>query len=55
MWDLPGESDSARNIWKHYFTNLSAIIFVIDSSDTAENFEMAKSELLKMINKAEFK
>jgi small GTP-binding protein len=30
VWDVGGK---ARNMWKHYFEENSAVVFVIDSSD----------------------
>lgn len=32
VWDVGGQ-DKIRILWKHYFTNTKAIIYVIDSSD----------------------
>jgi ADP-ribosylation factor protein 1 len=32
MWDVGGQ-EKIRPLWKHYFQNTDAIIFVIDSSD----------------------
>ena len=32
VWDVAGQ-DSLRPIWKHYYQNAKAVIFVVDSSD----------------------
>lgn len=32
LWDCSGQ-DKLRILWKHYYTNTKALIFVIDSSD----------------------
>jgi small GTP-binding protein len=33
IWDVGG-CDKIRPLWRHYFQNTQAIIFVIDSNDT---------------------
>jgi ADP-ribosylation factor protein 1 len=32
MWDVGGQ-DKIRPLWRHYYTNTQAIIFVVDSND----------------------
>jgi small GTP-binding protein len=32
VWDVGGQ-DKIRQLWKHYFQNTQALIFVVDSSD----------------------
>jgi len=32
VWDLGGQS-KIRLLWRHYYTNVHAIIFVVDSTD----------------------
>eukprot|EP00472_Partenskyella_glossopodia_P008590 CAMPEP_0197517572 /NCGR_PEP_ID=MMETSP1318-20131121/2614_1 /TAXON_ID=552666 /ORGANISM="Partenskyella glossopodia, Strain RCC365" /LENGTH=170 /DNA_ID=CAMNT_0043067251 /DNA_START=163 /DNA_END=675 /DNA_ORIENTATION=+ len=45
IWDLGGQ-DKIRKLWKHYYENTDAVIFVIDSNDRAR-LSMARSELKK--------
>lgn len=47
MWDLGGQS-KIRSCWKKYFLQANAVIFVVDSADSAR-FEEAKEELQKML------
>ncbi|KAH8106267.1 ARF SAR [Cristinia sonorae] len=51
VWDLGGQS-SIRPYWRCYFPNTSAIIYVIDSSDTAR-LTTSRSELLTMLSEEE--
>lgn len=53
LWDVGGQH-KFRNIWKHYYHNVQAVIFVIDSSDRLR-FEEAKKELSKIVNEKELK
>ena len=32
LWDVGGQ-DKIRNMWKHYFDDVGAVVFAIDSSD----------------------
>merc|ERR1711998_73633 len=32
VWDVGGQ-DKIRKLWRHYFTNTDAIIYVVDSND----------------------
>lgn len=43
MWDVGGQ-DKIRKLWKHYFLNTDAIVFVVDSADRERIFE-ASNEL----------
>ena len=43
VWDVGGQ-DKLRPLWKHYYEDCNAIIFVIDSNDT-ERLSVAASEL----------
>ena len=45
IWDIGGQ---ATMIWKHYYLNAQAIIFVIDLSDK-ERIQSAKQELDKLL------
>jgi small GTP-binding protein len=40
VWDVGGQ-DKIRQLWKHYFQNTQALIFVVDSSDK-DRVEIAK-------------
>lgn len=47
MWDVGGQ-DKLRLLWRHYYANTNAVIFVIDSNDR-ERIGEAKEELHKML------
>lgn len=51
IWDIGGQ-DRIRNLWKHYYQNTDALIFVIDSSDIERIFEV-KNELHKLLYEPE--
>merc|ERR1712168_1035867 len=53
VWDVGGQ-DKIRPLWRHYFTNTQALIFVVDSNDR-ERVEEAKDELMKMLQEDELK
>ncbi|KAG8790166.1 hypothetical protein FRC17_009001 [Serendipita sp. 399] len=53
LWDLGGQS-SMRSLWRCYFQNTSAIIYVIDSNDKAR-LKTSKAELLSMLDEDELK
>jgi small GTP-binding protein len=53
MWDIGGQ-DKIRRLWKHYYQNCDAVIFMVDSSDT-ERFGEAREELQKMMNDDELR
>ena len=53
VWDVAGQ-DSLRSLWKHYYQNTKAVIFVVDSSDK-KRIGLAKDELHKIINDEELK
>ena len=53
VWDVAGQ-DSLRPIWKHYYQNAKAVIFVVDSSDK-NRMDLAKNELHKVIGDEELK
>ena len=43
MWDIGGQ-DKIRVLWKHYYDNTDAIVYVVDSND-ADRIEEARDEL----------
>ena len=47
MWDIGGQY-IIRKLWRHYYENTDALIFVVDSSDP-ERIELAKEELHGML------
>lgn len=47
VWDVGGQT-KIRALWKHYYQNSDALIFVIDSNDT-ERFEEAYESLCAVI------
>ncbi|VDB83277.1 unnamed protein product [Peniophora sp. CBMAI 1063] len=51
VWDLGGQS-SIRPYWRCYFPNTAAIIYVIDSADTAR-LQTSREELLTMLSEEE--
>eukprot|EP01115_Flamella_aegyptia_P003805 TRINITY_DN17118_c0_g1_i2.p1 TRINITY_DN17118_c0_g1~~TRINITY_DN17118_c0_g1_i2.p1 ORF type:complete len:196 (-),score=41.87 TRINITY_DN17118_c0_g1_i2:12-554(-) len=51
VWDVGGQ-DQIRGLWRHYFLNTRAIIFVVDSNDTTRLKE-AKDELWKVLESPE--
>ena len=53
VWDVGGQ-DKIRPMWRHYYPNTDALIFVVDSSDKAR-IDKAKEELQKMLEEEEMK
>eukprot|EP01111_Echinosteliopsis_oligospora_P006795 TRINITY_DN2114_c0_g1_i2.p1 TRINITY_DN2114_c0_g1~~TRINITY_DN2114_c0_g1_i2.p1 ORF type:complete len:158 (-),score=38.28 TRINITY_DN2114_c0_g1_i2:107-580(-) len=53
VWDVGGQ-DKIRALWKHYYQNTDAVIFVVDSSDS-ERMEEATQELSKIMSEPELK
>ena len=47
VWDMGGQ-DAIRPLWRHYYQNVQALIFVVDSAD-AERLEEAREELSKLM------
>lgn len=55
VWDVGGQ-DSIRPLWRHYYQNTDAIIFVIDSADRdVERIENAREELHNLLNEDELR
>ena len=53
VWDMGGQ-DAIRPLWRHYYENAQALIFVVDSAD-AERLEEAKEELAKLMDEEELR
>lgn len=51
MWDVGGQY-KIRPLWRHYFQNTNAIIFVVDSSDS-ERIAEAAEELQNLLAERE--
>ena len=49
-----GGQEKIRRLWKHYYENATAIIFVVDSNDV-ERVEEARKELHTMLDSDELK
>ncbi|ETN73032.1 hypothetical protein NECAME_18537, partial [Necator americanus] len=47
IWDIGG-NQKVRHIWKHYYVNVKATIFVVDSSDNESVCEACK-EILDLL------
>lgn len=53
VWDVGGQH-KLRPLWKHYYLNTQAVIFVIDSSNR-ERLSEAQDELVKLLSEKELK
>eukprot|EP00908_Phaeocystis_cordata_P011746 Transcript_227.p1 GENE.Transcript_227~~Transcript_227.p1 ORF type:complete len:309 (+),score=125.35 Transcript_227:135-929(+) len=53
VWDMGGQ-DRIRKLWRHYYKNAQALIFVVDSADE-ERLQEAKAELDKLMSEEELK
>ena len=51
VWDVGGQ-DQIRGLWRHYFLNTQAVIFVVDSNDQSRLKE-ARDELWKVLESPE--
>jgi ADP-ribosylation factor protein 1 len=47
IWDVGGQ-DKLRRLWKHYFENIDALIFVVDTNDRAR-INVAQEELQRLM------
>ena len=54
VWDVCGQT-KFRPLWRYYFEETDAIIFVIDSCDTDERIEEARTELHSMLEEPELR
>ena len=53
MWDIGGQT-VLRNLWRHYYANTNAVIFVVDSNDR-ERIELTKETLHFMMDDEDLK
>jgi len=53
LWDVGGQH-KLRPLWKHYYLNTQAVIFVLDSSNQ-DRLSEAHSELVKLLSEKELK
>jgi small GTP-binding protein len=53
MWDIGGQS-KIRELWKYYYENTDAVIFVVDSNDV-NRIDEASEELHKMLESSNLK
>jgi small GTP-binding protein len=53
VWDVGGQ-DKIRQLWRHFFRDAKAVIFVVDSSDKNRS-EEAKEELNRLMQDEELK
>mmetsp|Transcript_26792 Transcript_26792/g.67333 ORF Transcript_26792/g.67333 Transcript_26792/m.67333 type:complete len:185 (+) Transcript_26792:224-778(+) len=51
VWDVGGQ-DQIRGLWRHYFLNTQAVIFVVDSND-GTRLKEARDELWKVLESPE--
>ena len=53
LWDVGGQH-KLRPLWKHYYLNTQAVIFVLDASNRGR-LDEAQSELVKLLSEKELK
>mmetsp|Transcript_11704 Transcript_11704/g.29996 ORF Transcript_11704/g.29996 Transcript_11704/m.29996 type:complete len:255 (+) Transcript_11704:30-794(+) len=53
VWDMGGQ-DAIRPLWRHYYENAQALIFVVDSADE-ERLDEAREELAKLMSEEQLK
>jgi ADP-ribosylation factor protein 1 len=53
MWDVGG-CDKIRPLWRHYYQNTKAVIFVVDSNDR-DRVDTASEELNRLLNEHEIR
>jgi len=53
VWDVGGQ-DKIRPLWRHYYNNTNALIFVVDSNDRERMID-ARDELTKMMKEDEMR
>mmetsp|Transcript_31326 Transcript_31326/g.55055 ORF Transcript_31326/g.55055 Transcript_31326/m.55055 type:complete len:188 (-) Transcript_31326:234-797(-) len=53
VWDIGGQ-DKIRPLWRHYYQNMDAVIFVVDAND-GERLDIAREELEKTLGEDELR
>ena len=53
VWDVGGQ-DKIRPLWRHYYTNTQAVIFVVDCNDR-DRIAEAKDELHRMLQEEDLR
>jgi small GTP-binding protein len=53
VWDVGGQ-EKLRMLWRHYYEDTDALIFVVDSADT-ERVDLARKELERLVSAEEMK
>ena len=53
VWDVGGQ-DKIRRLWRHYYMNTHALIFVVDCNDK-DRVDEARQELTQMLHDEEMK
>eukprot|EP00026_Physarum_polycephalum_P014510 Phypoly_transcript_15032.p1 GENE.Phypoly_transcript_15032~~Phypoly_transcript_15032.p1 ORF type:complete len:188 (+),score=21.38 Phypoly_transcript_15032:252-815(+) len=53
VWDVGGQ-DKIRGLWRHYYQNVSGMIFVMDANDR-DRLEEASKELSRLLGEEELK
>ena len=53
VWDVGGQ-DKIRRLWRHYYMNTHALIFVVDCNDR-DRVDDARQELTQMLHDEEMK
>lgn len=53
VWDVGGQ-EKLRMLWRHYYENSTALIFVVDSADK-ERLSVARRELNRLLHAEELK
>lgn len=53
VWDVGGQP-KLRPLWRHYYFNTQAVIFVVDATD-ADRLTEAQTELNKLMTERELK
>lgn len=53
VWDIGGQ-DILRKLWRHYYSGVDAVIYIVDSNDT-ERIKLASTELGKVLDHDELR
>lgn len=48
IWDVGGQK-SIRSYWRNYFEQTDGLIWVIDSADRKDRFDLCKNELASLL------